>query len=67
MIYNSNLDREATEIVKEIDKINFEYGGKIPKDRIDKMSANLIVNFGIELCEEQKGKKDNICESIFKV
>ena len=39
MIYNSNLDREATEIVKEINKINFEYGGKIPKDKIDKMSA----------------------------
>ena len=66
MIYNSNLDRQATEIVKEIDKINFEYGGKIPKDKIDKMSANLIVNFGIELCEKQKGNKNNICESIFK-
>ena len=54
MIYNSNLYRQATEIVKEIDRINFEYGGKIPKDRIEKMSANLIVNLGIELCEEQK-------------
>ncbi len=24
MIYNSNLDRQATEIVKEIEKINFD-------------------------------------------
>ena len=64
MIYNSNLYRQATEIVKEIDRINFEYGGKIPKDRIEKMSANLIVNLGIELCEEQKGKKGNICEKF---
>ena len=66
MIYNSNLDRQATEIVKEINKINFEYGGKIPKDKIDKMSANLIVNFGIELCEKQKGNKNNIYITIFK-
>lgn len=57
MIYNSNLDREATEIVKEINKINFEYGGKIPKDKIDKMSANLIVNFGIEFIYRKTKRK----------
>ena len=63
MIYNGELYRQALKIVKEIEKINFEYGGKIPKDKIDKMGANLIVNFGIQLCEKQKGEKDNICDT----
>ena len=67
MIYNSNLYRQATDIVKEINRINFEYGGKIPKDKIDKMGANLIVDFGILLCEKQIGEKDNICDTGIKL
>ena len=63
MIYNSELYRKATEIVREIDRINFEYGGKISGEAVDKMGANLIVNFGIQLCEKQKGEKDNICDT----
>jgi hypothetical protein len=63
MIYNRELYRQATEIVNEINRINFEYSGKIPKDKIDKMGANLIVNFGIQLCEKQIGEKDNICDT----
>ena len=43
MIDSSNLDRQAIEIVKEINKINFEYGGKIPKDKIDKLRHLQIV------------------------
>lgn len=43
--------------------MNFEYGGKISEEAIDKMGANLIVNFGIQLCEKQKGEKDNICDT----
>lgn len=45
MIYNSNLDRQATKIVKEINRINFEYGGKISKDRIDRGIKNLHTKF----------------------
>ena len=67
MIYNSELYRKATEIVREIDRNNFEYGGKIPKDKIDKMGANLIVNFGILLCEKQIGEKDNICDTGIEI
>lgn len=63
MVYNSELYRKSLDIIKEIEKINFDYGGKIPQKDIDKMSANLIVNFGIDLCEKQKGKKDNICDT----
>jgi len=67
MIYNSELYRQATDIVKEIERINFDYGGKIPKDKIDKMGANLIVNFVIDMCEKQKGQKDNICDTGIKM
>ena len=63
MIYNSELYRQALKIVKEINRMNFEYGGKISEEAIDKMGANLIVNFGIQLCEKQKGEKDNICDT----
>lgn len=63
MIYNSELYRQAQEIIRDIKLLNFEYGGKILQKDIDKMGANLIVNFGIELCEKQKGKKDNICDT----
>jgi len=63
MIYNSELYRKSLDIIKEIERINFEYGGKIPKNNIDKMGANLIVNFCIGLCEKQKGEKDNICDT----
>ena len=67
MIYNSEIHREALDIVNQISKINFEYGGKISQNNIDKMGANLIVNFGIELCEKQKGQKDNICDTGMKL
>ena len=67
MIYDSKLYRQALDIINEINKMNFEFGGKIPKSNIDKMGANLIVNFGIELCEKQKGQKDNICDTKLKI
>lgn len=67
MIYNSEIYREALDIVNQISRMNFEYGGKIPQNNIDKMGANLIVNFGIELCEKQKGHKDNICDTKIKL
>lgn len=67
MIYNSELYRQALKIVKEINRMNFEYGGKISEEVIDKMGANLIVNFGIQLCEKQKGEKDNICDTGVKL
>lgn len=67
MIYNSELYRQASVIVDEINRINFEYSGKIPKDKIDKMGANLIVNFSILLCEKQKGQKDNICDTGIEI
>ena len=63
MIYNGELYRQALDIIKDIRLMNFEYGGKIPQNSIDKMGANLIVNFGIQLCEKQKGEKDNICDT----
>lgn len=63
MIYDSELYRQASEIIREIGRLNFEYGGKLPKKNIDKMGANLIVNFGIELCEKQRGEKHNICDT----
>ena len=47
MIYNSELYRQALKIVKEINRMNFEHGGKISEEAVDKMGANLIVNFGI--------------------
>ena len=67
MTYNSELYRQSSEIVNEIKRINFEYGGKMPQSNIDKMSANLIVNFGIDLCEKQKGKRNNICDTGIKL
>ncbi len=63
MIYNSELYRQALDIIKDIRLMNFEYGGKIPQTNIDKMGANLIVNAFIELCEKQKGQKNNICDT----
>lgn len=67
MIYKGELYRQSLDIVNEINIINFEYGGKMSQNKIDKMSANLIVNFTIEMCEKQKGKKDNICDTGIKV
>lgn len=63
MIYNSELYRQSLKIVKGINRMNFEYGGKISEEAVDKMGANLIVNFGIQLCEKQIGEKDNICDT----
>lgn len=63
MIYKSELDRQAEELINEIKRINFEYGGKISQNKIDKMSANLIVDFAIDLCEKQKGIEDNIWDT----
>lgn len=63
MIYKSELDRQAEELIKGIKRINFEYGGKMSQDKIDKMSANLIVDFAIDLCEKQKGIENNIWDT----
>jgi hypothetical protein len=60
MIYNGELHRKALDIINAIQEINFEFGGKIPQKDIDKMSANLITNFVLDICEKQKGQKDNI-------
>lgn len=67
MIYNSELHRKVIELIREIKRIDFEYGGKIHQNSIDKMEINLVVNYSIELCEKQKGKKDNICDSKIKL
>lgn len=67
MIYKNNLYRKALQIVKEIEKINFEYSGKISQNSIDKMSANLIVSFTLDSCEKQKGRKDNIYDTKIKL
>jgi hypothetical protein len=63
MICNSEIYKKSLSIIKEIEKINFDYRGKIPPKNIEKMTTNLIVNFVIDMCEKQKGKKDNICDT----
>jgi len=67
MIYNGELHRKALNILKDISRMNFEFGGKIPQKDIDKMGANLITNFVIDMCDKQKGQKDNIFDTRIEI